>query len=55
MLLGAFKRYHNYYIYAFKLHAFKHHCRYYYYHHCRNVSIATYIHFINHYYQALIF
>ena len=56
MLLNAFKRYHNYHIHAFKLYAFKYHYYYYYYyhHHYRNVSIVTYIHFINHYYQALI-
>ena len=50
MFLNAFKRYYNYYVYAFRRY-----CRYYHHYHYRNVSIATCIHFINHYYQALIF
>ena len=55
MLSNAFKRYYNYYIHIFKLYAFKHHCRYYYYYCYYNISIAIYIHFINYYYQTLIF
>ena len=54
MLLNAFKRYHNYHIYAFKLYAFKHYYRYYYHYYYYNVSIATCMHFINHYCQTLI-
>ena len=40
---------------TFKLYVSKHHYRYYHHYHYRNVSIVIYMHFINHYYQTLIF